>query len=31
VKKIHMELKRKNPASKLGDAMKAASKRKHEM
>ena len=31
VKKIHMELKRKNPDSKLGDAMKAASKRKHEM
>jgi len=26
-----MELKRKNPDSKLGDAMKAASKRKHEM
>jgi len=31
VKKIHMELKRKNPGASLGDAMKAASKRKSEM
>jgi len=31
VKKIYAELKRKNPGAKLGDAMKAASKRKHEM
>ena len=31
VKKIYAELKRKNPNAKLGDAMKAASKRKAEM
>jgi hypothetical protein len=31
VKKIHTELKRKNPGASLGDAMKAASKRKSEM
>ena len=31
VKKIYAELKRKNPDAKLGDAMKAASKRKAEM
>ena len=31
VKKIHMQLKKKNPSASLGDAMKAASKRKSEM
>jgi hypothetical protein len=31
VSKIHKELKRKNPNSKLGDAMKEASRRKREM
>jgi hypothetical protein len=31
VKKIYAELKRKDPNAKLGDAMKAASKRKAEM
>jgi hypothetical protein len=31
VKKIYAEMKRKNPDAKLGDAMKAASKRKAEM
>jgi hypothetical protein len=31
VSKVHKELKRKNPAAKLGDAMKVASKRKNEM
>ena len=31
VKKIYSEMKRKNPNVKLGDAMKAASKRKSEM
>lgn len=31
VKKIYTEMKRKNPDAKLGDAMKAASKRKAEM
>ena len=31
VKKIHTELKKKNPSASLGDAMKAASKRKSEM
>jgi hypothetical protein len=31
VKKIYGELKRKNPDAKLGDAMKEASRRKHEM
>jgi hypothetical protein len=31
VKKIYSEMKRKNPDAKLGDAMKAASKRKAEM
>ena len=31
VKKIYAELKKKNPNAKLGDAMKAASKRKAEM
>ena len=31
VSKIHKELKKKNPDSKLGDAMKEASRRKHEM
>lgn len=31
VKKIYMEMKRKNPAVKLGAAMKEASRRKAEM
>ena len=31
VKKIYSETKRKNPNVKLGDAMRAASKRKSEM
>ena len=31
VKKVYGEMKRKNPNVKLGDAMKAASKRKAEM
>jgi hypothetical protein len=31
VSKIHKELKKKNPDSKLGDAMKEASRRKNEM
>jgi hypothetical protein len=31
VKKIYQEMKKKNPNVKLGDAMKAASKRKSEM
>ena len=31
VSKIHKELKKRNPDSKLGDAMKEASRRKHEM
>ena len=31
VSKIHKELKKKNPDSKLGDAMKEASRRKREM
>ena len=31
VKKIYAEMKKKNPNVKLGDAMKAASKRKSEM
>lgn len=31
VKKIYMEMKRKNPAVKLGAAMKEASRRKSEM
>jgi hypothetical protein len=31
VKKIYSEMKRKNPNVKLGDAMRAASKRKSEM
>lgn len=31
VKKIYNEMKAKNPDTKLGDAMKAASKRKSEM
>lgn len=31
VKKIHQELKKKNPDAKLGDAMKEASRRKSEM
>ena len=31
VKKIYNEMKAKNPNTKLGDAMKAASKRKSEM
>jgi hypothetical protein len=31
VKKIYSEMKKKNPDAKLGDAMKAASKRKAEM
>jgi hypothetical protein len=31
VKKIYNEMKAKNPEAKLGDAMKAASKRKSEM
>ena len=31
VKKIYSEMKKKNPNVKLGDAMKAASKRKAEM
>ena len=31
VKKVYGEMKRKNPNVKLGDAMKAASKRKSEM
>lgn len=31
VKKIYAELKRKNKNASLGDAMKAASKRKSEM
>ena len=31
VKKIHTELKKKNPKASLGDAMKAASRRKSEM
>ena len=31
VKKIYNEMKRKNPNVKLGEAMKAASKRKAEM
>ena len=31
VKKMHMELKKKNPSASLGDAMKHASKNKHRM
>jgi len=31
VKKIYMEMKKKNKDAKLGDAMKEASKRKKEM
>jgi hypothetical protein len=31
VKKIYMEMKRKNPSVKLGAAMKEASRRKSEM
>ena len=31
VKKMHMELKKKNPGASLGDAMKHASKNKHRM
>jgi hypothetical protein len=31
VKKVYMEMKKKNKNVKLGDAMKAASKRKSEM
>ena len=31
VKKIYVEMKKKNKNVKLGDAMKAASKRKSEM
>jgi hypothetical protein len=31
VKKIYAELNKKNPDAKLGDAMKAASKRKQEI
>lgn len=31
VKKIYMEMKKKNPAVKLGAAMKEASRRKAEM
>lgn len=31
VKKIYTEMKKKNKNAKLGDAMKAASKRKSEM
>ncbi len=31
VKKIYLEMKRKNPAAKLGQAMKEASRRKSEM
>jgi len=31
VKKIYTEMKKKNPNAKLGEAMKAASKRKAEM
>jgi hypothetical protein len=31
VKKVHMELKKKNKNASLGDAMKEASKRKSEM
>jgi hypothetical protein len=31
VKKIYAQLKKKNPNASLGDAMKAASKRKSEM
>ena len=31
VKKIYSEMKKKNPNVKLGEAMKAASKRKSEM
>ena len=31
VKKVYGEMKHKNPNVKLGDAMKAASKRKSEM
>ena len=31
VKKIYGEMKRKNPNTKLGDAMKEASRRKSEM
>jgi len=31
VKKVHQQLKKKNPKASLGDAMKAASKRKSEM
>jgi hypothetical protein len=31
VKKIYQEMKKKNKGAKLGDAMKAASKRKSEM
>ena len=31
VKKIYQEMKRKNPAAKLGQAMKEASRRKSEM
>jgi uncharacterized protein YeaO (DUF488 family) len=31
VSKVHKELKKRNPDAKLGDAMKEASRRKHEM
>ena len=31
VKKMHTELKKKNPKASLGDAMKLASRRKSEM
>jgi hypothetical protein len=31
VKKIFKEMKKKNPDCKLGEAMKEASRRKHEM
>jgi len=31
VSKIYKEMKKKNPDAKLGDAMKEASRRKHEM
>ncbi len=31
VKKIYVEMKKKNPAAKLGAAMKEASRRKSEM
>jgi hypothetical protein len=31
VQKVHKEMKKKNPAAKLGAAMKEASRRKNEM